>query len=76
MEAERACTVIVESGSNNYSAYVPDLPGCITTGIITNMGIMIGSMAANATDCASAASLHAEPNAACSAPTMKTAATT
>ena len=25
-------TVIYERGSNNWSAYVPDLPGCITTG--------------------------------------------
>lgn len=25
-------TVIVESAGANYSAYVPDLPGCITTG--------------------------------------------
>jgi predicted RNase H-like HicB family nuclease len=24
--------VIIESGEHNYSAYVPDLPGCITTG--------------------------------------------
>ena len=24
--------VIIESGQNNYSAYVPDLPGCIATG--------------------------------------------
>jgi predicted RNase H-like HicB family nuclease len=25
-------TVIIEKAPNNYSAYVPDLPGCITTG--------------------------------------------
>ena len=25
-------TVIYEWAGNNYSAYVPDLPGCITTG--------------------------------------------
>lgn len=25
-------TVVVEKARNNYSAYVPDLPGCITTG--------------------------------------------
>lgn len=25
-------TVVVERGSNNLSAYVPDLPGCVTTG--------------------------------------------
>ena len=23
---------IIERGANNYSAYVPDLPGCISTG--------------------------------------------
>jgi predicted RNase H-like HicB family nuclease len=25
-------TIIIEKAANNYSAYVPDLPGCITTG--------------------------------------------
>ncbi len=24
--------IVIESGPNNYSAYVPDLPGCIATG--------------------------------------------
>ena len=24
--------VIIEEGLNNYSAYVPDLPGCVSTG--------------------------------------------
>ena len=24
--------IIIESGSHNYSAYAPDLPGCIATG--------------------------------------------
>ena len=24
--------VVIESGPNNYSAYVPDLPGCVSTG--------------------------------------------
>ncbi len=24
--------IIIEPGEHNYSAYVPDLPGCITTG--------------------------------------------
>jgi predicted RNase H-like HicB family nuclease len=24
--------IIIEKGPHNYSAYVPDLPGCITTG--------------------------------------------
>jgi len=25
-------TVVIEKAENNYSAYVPDLPGCVTTG--------------------------------------------
>ena len=29
-------TVVVEKAQNNYSAYVPDLPGCITTGTTVN----------------------------------------
>jgi len=24
--------VVIETGPNNYSAYVPDLPGCVSTG--------------------------------------------
>jgi len=24
--------IIIEPGEHNYSAYVPDLPGCVTTG--------------------------------------------
>lgn len=24
--------VVIEAGAKNYSAYVPDLPGCVTTG--------------------------------------------
>ena len=28
----RRFLIIIEQGSNNYSAYVPDLPGCIATG--------------------------------------------
>lgn len=24
--------IVIEKGENNYSAYVPDLPGCVTTG--------------------------------------------
>lgn len=24
--------VVIESGPHNYSAYVPDLPGCVSTG--------------------------------------------
>lgn len=25
-------TVVIEKAENNYSAYVPDLPGCVSTG--------------------------------------------
>ena len=25
-------TVVIEKALNNYAAYVPDLPGCVTTG--------------------------------------------
>ncbi|NJL62424.1 MAG: type II toxin-antitoxin system HicB family antitoxin [Methylacidiphilales bacterium] len=25
--------IIIEKAANNYSAYVPDLPGCVATGI-------------------------------------------
>ena len=25
-------TVVIEKAENNYSAYVPDLPGCVATG--------------------------------------------
>ncbi len=25
-------TIVVEKAGNNYSAYVPDLPGCVATG--------------------------------------------
>ncbi len=28
----RRYAIVVEQGENNLSAYVPDLPGCITTG--------------------------------------------
>jgi len=28
----RKYVVVIERGPNNYSAYVPDLPGCVTTG--------------------------------------------
>jgi len=28
----RKYAVVIEKGANNYSAYVPDLPGCVTTG--------------------------------------------
>ena len=28
----RKYAVVIERGPNNYSEYVPDLPGCITTG--------------------------------------------
>ena len=25
--------IVIEKGQNNYSAYVPDLPGCVSTGV-------------------------------------------
>ncbi len=25
-------TILIEKGKNNFSAYVPDLPGCVATG--------------------------------------------
>jgi predicted RNase H-like HicB family nuclease len=28
----RCYAVVIEQGSNNLSAFVPDLPGCVTTG--------------------------------------------
>lgn len=28
----RRYAVVIEQGTNNLSAYVPDLPGCVTTG--------------------------------------------
>ena len=28
----RKYAIVIEHGENNLSAYVPDLPGCITTG--------------------------------------------
>ena len=28
----RKYAVVIEHGENNLSAYVPDLPGCVTTG--------------------------------------------
>lgn len=28
----RKYAIVIEKGANNLSAYVPDLPGCITTG--------------------------------------------
>ena len=28
----RRYAIVIEQGENNLSAYVPDLPGCITTG--------------------------------------------
>jgi predicted RNase H-like HicB family nuclease len=32
VDAVKRYAVVIESGPNNLSAYVPDLPGCITTG--------------------------------------------
>jgi predicted RNase H-like HicB family nuclease len=31
----RKNAIVIEKGDNNLSAYVPDLPGCITTGRTT-----------------------------------------
>lgn len=28
----RKYAIVIEKGPTNYSAYVPDLPGCVTTG--------------------------------------------
>ena len=32
----RKYAIVIEKGENNLSAYVPDLPGCITTGRTTD----------------------------------------
>jgi predicted RNase H-like HicB family nuclease len=32
MAESLAYAVVFESGTNNWSAYVPDLPGCVATG--------------------------------------------
>ncbi|MCC7168784.1 MAG: type II toxin-antitoxin system HicB family antitoxin [Rhodospirillales bacterium] len=32
----RKYAIVIERGENNLSAYVPDLPGCITTGRTTD----------------------------------------
>ena len=32
MRPTKKYAVVIEKGPNNYSAFVPDLPGCITTG--------------------------------------------
>lgn len=32
MNEPRRFAVIIEEGKDNYSAYSPDLPGCVTTG--------------------------------------------
>lgn len=32
MKQERSFIAVVEKGADNYSAYVPDLPGCVATG--------------------------------------------
>jgi predicted RNase H-like HicB family nuclease len=31
-EAMKKFAAVIEEGPNNYSAYVPDLPGCVSTG--------------------------------------------
>ena len=32
MKAMRKYAVVIERAENNYSAYVPNLPGCVSTG--------------------------------------------
>ncbi len=32
MSEERTYAVVIEQGESNFSAYSPDLPGCVTTG--------------------------------------------
>ncbi len=32
MSNEKKYAIIIERGEKNYSAYVPDLPGCVATG--------------------------------------------
>ncbi|MEW5814028.1 MAG: type II toxin-antitoxin system HicB family antitoxin [Spirochaetota bacterium] len=32
MSEQRKFAIIVEEGEHNYSAYSPDLPGCVSTG--------------------------------------------
>jgi len=32
MSSTRSYLVVIERGEHNFSAYVPDLPGCIVTG--------------------------------------------
>lgn len=32
MKPTRRYAVVIEKGKANYSAYVPDLPGCVSTG--------------------------------------------
>ncbi len=31
--------IVIESGDENYSAYVPDVPGCVATGATVNVTI-------------------------------------
>jgi predicted RNase H-like HicB family nuclease len=31
-ESEMRYAIVIEKAENNYSAYVPDLPGCVATG--------------------------------------------
>ena len=32
MKTVKGYAVVIEKAENNYSAYVPDLPGCVSTG--------------------------------------------
>ncbi len=42
LAASRSYAIVVEWAEGNYSAYVPDLPGCVTTG--TTVDETIASM--------------------------------
>jgi predicted RNase H-like HicB family nuclease len=33
---KKTCAVVIEKAQGNYSAYVPDLPGCVSTGRTIN----------------------------------------
>lgn len=32
--------IVIETGEENYSAYVPDVPGCVATGVTVNEAIV------------------------------------
>ena len=72
------CLSSIKTGVNRGNSDSPvanAVSGFSTTGIITNIGIMTGNMLGRTMDCASVASLQADPRAAPNAPYMNTAAT-